>query len=185
VSAAEKKLAELIEFRLGRWHQGQALINDILAAGILRGDGGEVEPFGWTWTCLGDRHFKEGPEKPEWERFEPGISLQPAYLQPFQNAGQVGEFTASEMQHFGAQCQRLIDWSIKENYQHFMSLRTTQPQPVHGVDSLEWLEKAILHEFGTEETGWQRGEMVVARLDSLALFIQETEQSLLNRQDGR
>ena len=60
--------------------------------------------------------------------------------------------------------------------------RTTQPKPVHVVDSLDWLEKAILHEFGTEETGWKRGEMVVARLDSMALFIQETEQGLLNRQ---
>ena len=42
---------------------------------------GGVEPFAWTWTALGDRKFREGPEKPDFDRFDPGNTLQPLYLQ--------------------------------------------------------------------------------------------------------
>lgn len=56
-------------------------------------------------------------------------------------------FTSSEMQHFGAQCQRLIDWSIKENYQHFVSLR----QPTAPVASSQVVGGFVIGESTLEQ----------------------------------
>lgn len=86
-----------------------------------------TRPLATTLDLTGVRRWTQWTDKAT--PCDDGEWVKVSDLATFHNAGQVsGEFTASEMQHFGAQCQRLIDWSIKENYQHFMSLRATQPQ---------------------------------------------------------